>query len=144
MLRVAVTRIDPSLPLPGYATSGSAGLDLCCRADTTVAPRSLALIPSNVIVAVPVGYVFVVALRSGTPRRTGLISPHGIGIVDADYRGPEDEVQIQVFNPGDSPVTVRRGDRIAQGLFLPLPGIEWDERDPATESSRGGFGSTGI
>lgn len=119
-------------------------MDLYCRVDTTVRPRALGFIPTNVIVAVPDGHVLIVALRSGTPRRTGLISPHGIGIIDADYCGPEDEIKIQVYNPTDEPITVRRGDRIAQALLLPLTGIEWSEGEPPSDQSRGGFGSTGL
>lgn len=141
-MRVRVTRVDPSLPLPAYATAGATGIDLSCREDVMIAPGEIARIPANVIVAVPYGYVMIVVLRSGTPRRTGLVSPGGIGIIDQDYQGPEDEIRVQVFNPGAMPVTVCRGDRIAQALFLPLERVEWDEQGLSPGPSRGGFGST--
>jgi dUTP pyrophosphatase len=142
-VRLRVSRVDPTLPLPSYASAGAAGLDLYCREDVTIQPGSLGFIPANVIVAVPDGFMLLVALRSGTPRRTGLISPHGMGIIDRDYRGPDDEIRIQVFNPTAMAVTVGRGDRVAQALLVPVARVEWDEGDPASESSRGGFGSTG-
>lgn len=141
-MRVAITRIDPSLPLPQYCTDGAAGFDFYCRERTSVEPGAMAAIPSNAIVSVPEGHVLVVALRSSTPRKWGLIIPNGVGIIDRDYCGPEDEIKIPVYNVRDTVVTVDRGERIAQGLILPLPHVEWDER-PLDAPSRGGFGSTG-
>lgn len=141
-MRVAITRVDPSLPLPRYATEGAAGFDFYCRETVEVAPGAIAAIPSNAIIAVPDGYVLVVALRSSTPSSQGLIIPNGVGIIDRDYCGPEDEIGILVYNIGRDPVTVERGERIAQGLLLPVGGVEWDEQ-PTSGPSRGGFGSTG-
>lgn len=142
-MRVAITRIDPSLPLPRYAADGAAGFDLVCRVGVTVEARSIARIPANVIVNVPEGFVLVVALRSGTPQRKGLLLPGGIGVIDPGYCGPQDEIQIQVYNFTDGPVTVERGERIAQGVLMPTIRCEWDETQVLKEASRGGFGSTG-
>lgn len=122
---------------------GAAGFDFVCRLSVAVQPHSLARIPANVIICVPPGHVLVVALRSGTPGRKGLLSPGGIGVIDSDYCGPEDEIQLQVYNYTDQPVTVQRGERIAQGILLPTIACEWDESPPLPEQSRGGFGSTG-
>jgi dUTP pyrophosphatase len=142
-MRVGITRIDPSLPLPRYATEGAAGFDFYCRETGGVAPGRIAAIPSNVIVAVPEGYVLIVALRSSTPRTKGLIIPNGVGVIDRDYCGPDDEIGILVFNTGDRPVTVERGERVAQGLIIPCAQVEWEERS-LRAPSRGGFGSTGT
>jgi dUTP pyrophosphatase len=141
-VRVSITRIDPSLPLPRYATDGAAGFDFYCRQMIEVAPRTVATVPSNVIIAVPEGFVLVVALRSSTPRVKGLIIPNGVGIIDRDYCGPEDEIGILVYNIRNTAVTVARGERIAQGLLMPVERVEWEER-AADGPSRGGFGSTG-
>ena len=138
-----IKRVDPALPLPCRETEGSAGFDLTTREDTTVPPRGVALVPANVIVEVPRGYMLVVAARSSTPRRTGLIVPHGIGVIDSDYCGEGDEISVQVWNPTDAPVLVRRGDRIAQGILVKIEPVEWDEASEAFGSTRGGFGSTG-
>jgi len=68
---------------------------------------------------------------------------NGVGIIDSDYCGPDDEIKIQVLNVTDAPVTVARGDRLAQGIVLPAPRIEWEEVQEIARPSRGGFGSTG-
>ena len=141
-MKAKIKRIDASLPLPVYHTKGSVGFDIVCREDTVVKPKEIALVPGNVVVKVPEGYMLLVALRSSTPRKYGLIKPHGVGILDNDYCGDEDEIKIQVYNFTDWDVVVKRGDRIAQGVFVKVEKFEWEEVD-MMGSSRGGFGSTG-
>lgn len=141
--KVRIQRVDKSLPLPVYETAGSVGFDLLARETVTIAPGSIELIPGNLIVEVPTGYMLVVASRSSTPRKKGLTQPHGFGIIDHDYCGPQDEVKIQVYNFGAVPVTVERGEKIAQGVFVKIDKFEWEEVDAIKEDSRGGFGSTG-
>ena len=86
--------------------------------------------------------MLLVALRSSTPRKKGLHKPHGIGVIDNDYCGDEDEVKVQVFNSTDKEVVVEKGERIAQGIFVKIDKFEWDEVEKMGKS-RGGFGSTG-
>jgi dUTP pyrophosphatase len=142
-LNVTIKRVDTRLPLPTYATTGSVGFDLICREDTEIAPRSLGLIPGNVIVRTPPGYMLLLTMRSSTPRRKGLLVPHGVGVIDQDYCGEGDELMIQVYNFSDDAVTVKRGERIAQGIFVPVAQVTWDEVDDVGQG-RGGFGSTGT
>ena len=142
-LTVAIKRVDTDLPLPTYATAGSVGFDLLCRTASEIAPRTIALIPGNVIVQIPPGYMLMIALRSSTPRRKGLLIPSGLGIIDQDYNGEDDEVMIQVYNFSEEVVHVTRGERIAQGLFIPVTQVAWNEVDTVGKS-RGGFGSTGV
>ncbi len=142
-MRVPISRVDPSLPLPAYATDGSVGFDFTTRTTTEVAPGGTARIPSNLIVATPPGYMLLVAVRSSTPHRTGLRLSNAIGIVDQDFAGPDDEIHIDVWNPTDRTVVVNRGDRIAQGVFVSVAVATWDERETPDAPSRGGFGSTG-
>ncbi len=141
-LHVAIKRIDTSLPLPTYATSGSVAFDLICREETEIAPRKLGYIPGNVIVQTPPGYMLLLTMRSSTPRRKGLLVPHGVGVIDQDYCGEGDELMVQVYNFRDEVVTVQRGERIAQGMFVPVTHVIWDEVD-SVGKGRGGFGSTG-
>lgn len=141
-MRVKLKRIDKSLPLPIYETKGSVGFDLLTRTEITIAANSIELIPANVIVEVPEGYALIIASRSSTPRKHGLTKPHGIGVIDQDYCGPEDEVKIQVFNFTSEPVTVPKGSKIAQGLFVRVDRCEFEEVDEIQKESRGGFGST--
>ncbi len=142
-LSVKIKRIDMTLALPTYATAGSVGFDLSCREDTEIAPRKLGRIPSNVIVQTPPGYMLLLTMRSGAPKRKGLLIPHGVGIIDQDYCGDGDELLIQVYNFRDEAVLVQRGERIAQGVFVPILRVEWDEIDEVGVG-RGGFGSTGV
>ena len=142
-LRVAIKRIDKSLPLPVYATAGSVGFDLLCRETVEILPRQIELIPANVIVRIPAGYFLMLTLRSSTPRRKSLLIPNGVGIIDQDYSGEGDELKVQVLNFSDEAVEVKRGERIAQGLLLPVVHVQWDEIEEVGQG-RGGFGSTGI
>ena len=141
-MKVLIKRIDKSLPLPVYETGGSVGFDLLARTAVTIAPEEVGLIPANVIIKVPKGYALIVASRSSTPRKHGLSKPHGIGIIDQDYCGPEDEVKIQMFNFTDKPVTISRGTKISQGMFVKVGRLDFKEVDDIKSKSRGGFGST--
>ena len=98
---VRIVRLDPDLPLPQSETHGAVGCDLLVRTDTLVPAGGIALIPTGLIVEVPEGYALIVASRSSTPRKKGLTQPHGIGVIDQDYCGPDDELQIQVQNFGE-------------------------------------------
>ena len=84
----------------------------------------------------------MVTLRSSTPRKYGLLMPHGVGIIDNDYAGEGDEIKIQVYNFSNRPVTIKRGDKIAQGIFVRVDRVEWAEVDRMERKTRGGFGST--
>ncbi len=142
LLQVTIKRIDTSLPLPAYATAGAVGFDLVCREDTEIAPRTVGYIPGNVIVQTPPGYMLLLTLRSSTPRRKGLLIPHGVGIIDQDYCGEGDELMVQVYNFREEASLVRRGERVAQGIFVPIQRVIWQEVDQVGKG-RGGFGSTG-
>ena len=142
-LHVVIKRIDTTLPLPTYATIGSVAFDLVCRVKTEIAPHELGRIPANVIVQTPPHYMLMLAMRSSTPQRKGLLIPHGMGIIDQDYCGEGDELMVQVYNFRDEPAYVERGERIAQGMFVPVMRVVWDEVE-TVGIGRGGFGSTGT
>jgi len=143
-MQLNISRIDPSLPLPKYETPGACAFDVCARETTVIAPKTLGFIPTGLIVEVPEGHVLFLASRSSTPKKKGLLIPHGIGIVDQDFCGPQDELRVQVWNFTDAPVTIDRGDRIAQAMLSPMIRAELvDVKELATAVSRGGFGSTG-
>jgi len=142
-MKVRIKRVDASLPLPVYETGGAVGFDILCREGTTIEPKSIGRIPGNVIVKVPEGYALVIALRSSTPKKKQLLCPHGIGVIDNDYCGPEDEVMVQVYNFSDQPAEVKRGEKIAQGMFVKVEKAEWEEAETMKGKSRGGLGSTG-
>lgn len=142
LMKVKIKRIDKTIPLPVYETRGSVGFDILAREEKQIEPGSIELIPANVIVEVPEGYMLVVASRSSTPKRKGLLPPHGFGIIDHDYCGPQDEIKIQVYNFSDKPVIIEKGEKIAQGVFVRVDKFEWEEIAEMQRKSRGGFGST--
>lgn len=141
--KVQIKRIDKDLPMPQFHTAGSVAFDLLTRVETVVEPGKIALIPANLIVKVPDGYMLCLASRSSTPLKKGLLTPHGIGIVDLDYHGPNDELKIQVYNFTENPITVNRGDRVAQGCFIRVDLFELEEVEQIEAENRGSFGSTG-
>ncbi len=140
---VSLQRIDPTLPLPEYHTSGAAAFDFVTRETTIIPPRGMGLVPGNIVVKLPAGYALLILPRSSLPRKKGLICPHSLGLIDQDYHGPKDEIFVQVQNVTDQSVTVERGERIAQGLFVKIDRAEWQEVDTHGAETRGGFGSTG-
>ncbi len=143
-MQVAVSRIDSSLPLPPYASAGAVGFDLVTRETTVIAPGAIGLVPGNVVVKVPEGYALLIVPRSSLPRKKGLVCPHSVGVIDCDYHGAKDEILVQVQNITKEPVTVERGERIAQGLFVKVDKANWLEVADHGAENRGGFGSTGT
>jgi dUTP pyrophosphatase len=142
-MQVSVQRVDTTLPLPRYESAGAVGFDLITRVTTVVEPGKIALVPGNVIVKVPSGFALLIFPRSSLPRKKALVCPHSIGVIDQDYHGDKDEILVQVQNVSGSPVTVERGERIAQGIFVKIDQAEWQEVDSHGAETRGGFGSTG-
>lgn len=132
------------MSLPSYGTSEAAGFDLAAADDLVVAPRQIALVRTGLVIEVPTGYFLAIVARSSTPLKRGLIVANGVGVIDPDYSGPNDEVMIQVMNVTESEVRIRRGDRLAQGIVLPAPRIAWEEVSEIRDVTRGGFGSTGA
>jgi dUTP pyrophosphatase len=138
-----IVRLDPELPLPSYARSGDAGLDLLARAEVVLAPGGgRAAVSTGVAVAIPVGYAGFVLPRSGLARRHGVTVLNTPGLIDSGYR---DELTVILVNTDPSaPYEVRRGDRIAQLVvqrveecrLMPVEALGGEDRG-------GGFGHTG-
>ncbi len=141
-MKVEIFRIDESLPLPKYETKGSFAFDFLARETTVIESKEIGMIPGNVIVKCPENLALLILPRSSTPRKKSLMFPHSVGLIDQDYHGEKDEILIQVFNFSSDAVTVEKGERIAQGLFVKTEQVELDEVHTPGEISRGGFGST--
>jgi dUTP pyrophosphatase len=142
---VSITRLDSSVALPSYQTVGAAGFDLASSADLVVPPGAVALVPTGLVIEVPAGCFLGIFARSSTPLKRGLMVANGVGVIDSDYCGPKDEIKLQVVNFTQAPVSIARGDRLAQGVLLTYARAEWQEKALAAvaNASRGGFGSTG-
>lgn len=140
-MQVYIKRVDAALPLPAYQTPGAVAFDLYARETTAIAPRSVARIPTNVIIKVPAGYMLYVKDRSSTAGRKKLLAT--AGFVDQDYCGEGDEILLQVYNFSQEPAMVERGERLGQGALIKIERAEWIEIDQMAPENRGGFGSTG-
>jgi dUTP pyrophosphatase len=126
-----------------YGTAGAAAFDLAAAEDLEVPAGAIRLVRTGLVIHVPDGYFLAIIARSSTPVKRGLILANSVGVIDSDYCGPTDEIKIQLLNVTETPVAVRSGDRLAQGILLPAPRVEWEETEVAAGQSRGGFGSTG-
>ena len=108
-----------------------------------LAAGEVTLVPTGLVIEVPTGMFLGVFARSSTPLKRGLMVANGVGVVDSDYCGPNDEIKVPVINVTNQPVCISAGDRIAQGILLPAPRVQWEEVEEVVAASRGGFGSTG-
>lgn len=143
-LSVPIKRLDSGLPLPAYAHEGDAGLDLYSTEDVTLQPLERGLIGTGVAVAIPAGYAGFVQPRSGLALKRGLSFVNTPGLIDCHYRG---EIKLIAINldPGE-PLTIARGDKIAQLVVQRVEHVVLAEADDldATPRGDGGFGSTGV
>lgn len=140
---IEVRRIDKDLPLPSYGSGGAAALDCYVREDVTIAPRSIGYAFLNFALKPPPGHFVVLAARSSLHKR-GLMFANGVGIMDEDYAGDNDEYRAILFNFTDEPVTVSRGDRVAQFVVLPYEKVSVREVESLGLPDRGGLGTTGL
>jgi dUTP pyrophosphatase len=143
-IRIAFKRLDhgEGLPLPTYATSGAAGMDIVAAEELNLAPGARAAVATGFAIAIPDGYEVQVRPRSGLALKHGITCLNSPGTIDSDYRG---EVKVILANLGDADFAIARGDRIAQLVPAPVLRTTIDEVDSLDETARGqgGFGSTG-
>ncbi len=139
---VRITKTDPRAVVPVYQTEGAAAFDLTVIEDATVAPKASVFLRTGLIFGLPQDHVMLIFPRSSLYKKTGLRLGNQTGVLDADYCGPEDECLIYVWNPGDAPVDVKSGTRLAQAIVLKRDRVTFEE-GPALGPSRGGWGSTG-
>ena len=146
-IEIAITRLphNPNLPLPGYETEQSAGMDLAAAIDAplTLTPGAREMIPTGLAIALPAGYEAQVRPRSGLAAKNGVTVLNTPGTVDADYRG---EVKVILINLGAEDFVIERGMRIAQMVIAPVTQATFKEVDALSDTARGsgGFGSTGT
>ncbi|MCA1905071.1 MAG: dUTP diphosphatase [Desulfarculus sp.] len=145
-VQVLVRRLPhgQGLPLPAYQTAQAAGLDLPAALDAPlqIDPGAIALVPTGLCLAISPGHEGQVRPRSGLAVKHGLTVVNAPGTIDADYRG---EVKVALINLGPDPVTIQRGDRVAQLIIAPVTRAELIPVDelPASQRGAGGFGHTG-
>jgi dUTP pyrophosphatase len=130
------------LPLPAYATSGAAGMDVISAEDVVIAPGARHPVATGLALAIPYGFEIQVRPRSGLALKHGITVPNTPGTIDSDYRG---ELKVLLINHGPEPFAVQRGDRVAQLVLAPVVQAAWQEVGELdiTDRGAGGFGSTG-
>lgn len=167
-IKVKIKRIREEVALPEYKSALASGFDLAAAEDVIVKPGKTVLVPTGIAVEIPAGYELQIRPRSGISKRTKLRLPNAPGTVDADYRGEVGVLVENIMPPTQASGTVligvdgqlietkdlypvgtyliRRGDRIAQGVIVPVVRAEFVEVDELSETERGagGFGSTGV
>ncbi len=142
-MNIKIKRFDKELPLPKRQTEGAAAFDLTARETVTIAPGAIGYVPLNIAIETPPDHFLLIAARSGTHKK-GLMMANGIGIIDPDFSGNEDEIKGVYYNFTPAPVTVEKGDRVAQGTFVRISHPEWTEVSEMPNKDRGGFGTTGT
>jgi len=148
IVKVPIRRVRPErdadIPLPAAMSAHAAGVDLPAAVEegVTLAPRERRAVPTGFAIALPPGYEGQVRPRSGLALRYGLTLANAPGTIDADYRG---EIRVILVNLGEEPVTIERGERIAQLVVAPVSRPEWSLEEALPPSGRGdgGFGHTG-
>jgi dUTP pyrophosphatase len=145
-LKILDARIGDEIPLPAYATSGSAGLDMraCIDAPLTIAPGATELVPTGIAIHIAdTGLAAVLLPRSGLGHKHGLVLGNLTGLIDSDYQG---QVYISCWNRGAASYEIRPGERIAQMVFVPVEQVRFDIVDDFHDSARGagGFGHSGT
>ncbi len=144
-LKILDSRLGDTIPLPEYATTGSAGLDLrACLDDAIILkPSETVLIPTGLAIHIGDNSLAAVLLpRSGLGHKHGIVLGNLVGLIDSDYQG---QIFVSCWNRGNAPFTINIGERIAQMVFVPVVQVSFEQVTEFDESHRGegGFGHTG-
>ncbi|MBP6994480.1 dUTP diphosphatase [Candidatus Woesebacteria bacterium] len=142
--KLNIKLIDQTLPIPQYHTRGAVAFDVYSRVDMVIEPWKPSVIPLNLVVAVPDGCFLMLSARSSTAKKFGLMVANGVGIIDQDYCGDNDEIGFSVLNFTGEPVHIEKGDRVGQATLVSIAKAEkFVVVEKMQEKDRGGWGSTG-
>ncbi len=144
-IKILDPRIGKEIPLPEYATPGSAGMDLraCIDGSLTLKPGDTELIPTGIAIHISdPGYAATILPRSGLGHKHGIVLGNLVGLIDSDYQG---QLFVSCWNRGNTEFTIDAGDRIAQLVILPVAQVEFETVEEFSDSERGagGFGHSG-
>ena len=140
-IKVLIQKLCEDAIIPKYAHEGDAGVDLYSRIDHEIKPGERFLIPTGLKMAIPHGFEGQVRPKSGLALKSGITVLNTPGTVDAPYRG---EVGVIVINHHNEPYNIKKGEKIAQGVFVKVNQFDFEEVEHIKEESRGGFGSTDL
>ena len=142
-ISVDILKTHPDAQIPEYKSPGACAFDLAPVEDATIQPGEIVGLRTGLVIKVPEGYTLLIATRSSTPKKLGLSIPQAVGIVDNDFCGPTDELLLTLHNFRQEPVEVKKGQRLCQGLIVPIVRAEFQEKATHDAPDRGGWGSTG-
>ena len=144
MVKVLIKKLDPSVEMPNYKTTGSSGMDLMAfiKEPIRLDPKKSCLVPTGLSIAFSEKYEIQIRPRSGLAAKKNISVLNTPGTIDSDYRG---EIKIILFNHGNSEFVINNKDRVAQMILVPIHKMELEEVENLPDSIRGegGFGSTG-
>ena len=144
MVKVLIKKLDPTVEIPTYKTTGASGMDLMAfiKQPIKLAPKNSCLVPTGLSVAFSNEYEIQIRPRSGLAAKNNISVLNTPGTIDSDYRG---EIKIILFNHGNNEFIINNKDRIAQMILMPVHKMELEEVEslPDTLRGKGGFGSTG-
>lgn len=142
-MNIKILRLTPDTPIPEYKTAGACGFDIAVIEGGTLMPGERKKFRTGLVCCVPEGHVLLLFPRSSNAKK-GVRIANGTGVVDQDYCGPNDEIFAYLHNFGNEPYTVEKGERIMQGVIVPvLRGVTFEETQTLEAPDRGGFGTTG-
>lgn len=139
---VDISLIHPDAVAPAYQTPGAVAFDIAVVEEKTIQPGAIEKIQTGLVICVPKDHLLMLAPRSSNTKK-GIQLANSVGIIDQDYCGPTDQLFLALYNIGTEPYTVQKGERIAQGMIIPVARAEFRVIDELKQSDRGGFGTTG-
>jgi len=142
-MKLLIKKVHPDAVMPEYKTPGAAAFDLTSIETKTLAPREIYRFRTGLVACIPSGHFMLIASRSSNSVKKGISMANGIGVIDSDFCGENDELHVCVQNITDQPTTITAGDRIAQAMILPVEQVTFEEVTSTGAADRGGFGSTG-
>ncbi|MFA6017932.1 MAG: dUTP diphosphatase [Patescibacteria group bacterium] len=139
---VPIRRLSQFTPLPEYKTSGACAFDIAVIEEKTLQPNERAIFSTGLVIKVPDDQVLILASRSSNAKK-GIVLSNGIGVIDNDHCGPNDQLLLAILNIGNTPYSIKIGERIAQGFFVPFSRATFVEPEEWDLPDRGSFGTTG-
>lgn len=143
MTEIIFKRVHPDAAIPEYKTPGSAGFDFALIEDVEIPPAGIARARTGLVIKTPPHHALLIFSRSSNPLKKGIDLANSVGVVDSDYAGPEDEISLLLQNLTGETVQLQKGDRVAQGVFVPVTQGTFREVEEMPHENRGGLGSTG-
>lgn len=137
-MKIRIKRFDKTLPLPPQDKQ-AAGFDFYCRKSSIIQPGKISPVAINNAIEIPPGHFLILASRSSTSWKKGLILANGIGIIDPFYSGNQDEMKILLLNITNKPVEIKKGELLVQGILIKNESIEWSEVDTFGSAGHGGY-----